>query len=176
TLFAGGQRSSLGGPLFAWGEAGSGKRRVLPAADSTVMSLSPLPDGDLLIASAAPELRRLRPDGTAAWSLPSPNADFRLQHHTLSVSRDGTRIGFGFAVSGKQPATLDLTARILAIDPSDDAHLATPRQDGLPIENWINSTRPTIGARHLLLYSGEPSRSLAINSANDRFVLGGSWS
>ena len=48
TLFAAG--SVLGATLalvrvLAWSDAGAGKRRSLPAAQDTVMSLVPLPDG-----------------------------------------------------------------------------------------------------------------------------------
>jgi hypothetical protein len=66
--------------------------------------------------------------------------------------------------------------RALSLNPSADVRLATPHQDGLPIEGWANTTHPTLGGRVLVLNPYEMSRSLAINPANDRFVLGAEWS
>ena len=177
TLFGAGLYYANGGrPVLAWGDAGAGKRRILPAAQDTVMSLVPLPDGDLLVASQDPWLGRLRADGTTAWAQGPPKADFRAQFDTLVVSSDGTRVGFGYAAFGKQPARFDLTARALAPDLPAERDMAAPRQDGLPIEHWVNESHPTLGSRPLVLNAYETSRSLAIHPAGDRFVLGADWS
>jgi hypothetical protein len=61
-------------------------------------------------------------------------------------------------------------------DPGHDSQMATPRQDGLPIEGWINEAHPTLGGRLLPLQHYERSRSLAIHPAGDRLVLGTDWS
>jgi WD40 repeat protein len=45
---AGGYYASEGMPILAWSDAGAGMRRMLPAAQDSVTSLVPLPDGDLL--------------------------------------------------------------------------------------------------------------------------------
>jgi WD40 repeat protein len=177
TLFAAGSYWASGSrPVVAWGEAGAGERHVLPAAQQSIMRLAPLPNGDLLVAAAGPWLGRLRPDGTAVWAHRSPDADLRDQADNLAVSSDGTRIGFGFADSGKQPAQFDLTTRALALDPPGDSRLTTPLQDGLPIEHWRNELHPTLGGRPLALDLYERSRSLAVSPAKDRFALGTEWS
>ena len=176
TLFAAGLYWTSGGrPVLAWGDAGAGKRPILPAAQDTVMSLVPLPDGDLLVASQDPWLGRLRADGALAWAHGPRKADFRAQFDTLAVSGDGTRIGFGFAPFGKQPARFDLTARALPLDPPAERDMAAPRQDGLPIEHWRDEHHPTLGGRALSLDPYEISRSLAVHPAGDRFVLGTEW-
>jgi WD40 repeat protein len=177
TLFAAGSYGPIdSSPVLAWGEAGVGKRRILPAAQDTVMSLVPLPNGDLLVAADDPWLGRLRPDGTVVWAHQPPKADLRHQFDTLAVSSDGTQIGFGYAAFGKQPARFDLTTPALALDPPGDARLTIPHQDGLPIEGWANTTHPTLNGRLLALDPHETSRSLAINPAGDRLVLGTDWS
>jgi WD40 repeat protein len=173
-LFAGGTyRLKDGAPVLAWDDLGAGKRHILPAADNTVMSLVPLPHRGLLVATQDPWFGKLRPDGTAAWAYKAAQVDFRNQRYKLSVSDDGTRIGFDF---GKQPARFDLTARSLSLDPPGDEHLATPRREGLPIEDWVNATHPTLSGRPLALNRYEISRSLAIHPTNDRFALGADWS
>jgi hypothetical protein len=134
------------------------------------MSLVPLPDGDLLAATAAPWLGRLRPDGTAAWTHRPPPADFRAQFDKLSVSDDGRRIGFGFAAFGKQLARFDRTALALALDLPGEARMAAPRQNGLDVEHWLNEFNPTLDGQPRVLDGHERSRSLAVDRAKDRFV------
>jgi len=177
TLFAAGSYGPAdSSPVLAWGDAGAGKRRILPAAQDTVKGLVPLPDGGLLVATADPWLGRLRPDGTPAWAHGPPMANFHNQFDTLPASSDGTRIGFGYAAFGKQPARFDLTARALALDRPADRDMAAPQQNGLPIEGWRLTTHPTLGGRPLALDPHETSRSLAVHPAKDRFVLGTEWS
>jgi hypothetical protein len=177
TLFAAGQYNTNGGrPVIVWSDAGAGKRHILPAARDTVTSLMSLSDGNLLGSTADPWLGRLRPDGTTTWAHGKLTADFRNQRSRLLVSNDGTRISFGFAAFGKQPARFDLTPRSLTLEPVGGSQMATPRQDALPIKDWINTTRPTLGGRPLTLERYETSRSLAVDPAGDRFVLGAEWS
>jgi hypothetical protein len=177
TLFAAGRyRTNNGVSVIAWGDGGAGKRRLLSAAQNTVMRLLPLPDGELLVASSDPWFAKLRTDGRTAWVVGSLQADFRSQSGTLSASPDGSRIGFGFAMLGKLPARFDVTSRTLVADPTGDSHLSTARQNGLPIEGWSDTTHPTLGGRPLMLDQRETSRSLAVSPVGDRFVLGADWS
>jgi WD40 repeat protein len=176
TLFAAGRYGSAGNRLvLAWEAGGAGARRALPAGLNTVMSLVPLPDGDLLVASTDPWLARLAPDGTPRWRHGPPAADFRNQRDRLSASADGTSIGFGFQVFGKIPARFDLATRTLTAAPPTAAVLAVPRQTGLPVENWRNQFNPTLGGKALRLQPYERSRSLAVHPNGDRFVLGSEW-
>jgi hypothetical protein len=178
TLFAAGTYGVMGlRPVVAWGNSGAGEQRLLlVAAQQTVTSLVSLPDGDLLVAAGDPWLGRLRQNGTTAWANGPPTADLSNQRYTLSASSDGSRVGFRFSAFSKQPARFDLRARSLALDQTGDETLAPPRQDGLPIEDWANTTHPTLGGQPLAQDPYEISRSLAINPAKDRFVLGTDWS
>jgi WD40 repeat protein len=177
-LAAGRYRGDWGPAVLAWSDGGAGPRRILPAAHNTVMSLVPLPGGDLLAATQDPWLSRLQPNGETVWAHGPPQADFRYQFDKLSVSNDGMRVGFGvgFAAHGELPAMFDLTTRTLTPDPPSDAHMATPRQAGLPIDGWMDTTHPTLDGRPLALDQHEISRSLAVHPAADRFVLGADWS
>jgi WD40 repeat protein len=176
TIFAAGTYGDEdSSPVLAWDEAGTGEQRLMRAAQDNVMSLIPLPDGSLLAAAHDPWLGRLRPDGAAVWAHRPSQAQFRGQLDTLSVSNDGTRIGYGYALFGEQPAQFDLRALALTLSPPSDAGLSEPRQDGLPIEDWVDSSNPTLGGRRLILQRYEMSRSLAIHPTGDRFVLGSDW-
>jgi WD40 repeat protein len=177
TLFAAGLYwSGSDRPVLAWDRAGAGERRALPAGRDGVMSLVPLPDGSLLVASSDPWFARLDPEGTPRWQHRPPPADFSEQFDTFSVSGDGIRIGFGFEAYGKTPASFDLAERKLALGPVADATMAVPRHHGLPIEWWYKRPYPTLGGKVLHLDEREHALSLAIHPAGDRFVLGAYWS
>jgi WD40 repeat protein/uncharacterized caspase-like protein len=177
TLFAAGHYALADGHgVLAWAGGSRSARRALPASLDTVMSLGALPSGDLLVASADPWLAQLGPDGTPRWQHGPPAADFHSQFDRLSVSNDGSRVGFGFQVFGAVPARFDLAKRSLVLAPTDDSGMAVPRQTGLPIEHWLNEDHPTLGGKKLPLDQLEMSRSLAVHPNGDRFVLGTSWS
>ena len=189
TLFAAGRYHQRVGsyPVLTWAGGGAGARRTLAAGADTVMSLVPLPGGDLLVASADPWLGRLAPDGTPRWRHRPPAADFRHDFNRLSVSADGERIGFHFDLFGKAPAQFDLTSRVLTLGSATDAGMEVPRQTGLPVENWQSQFNPMLGVRadttDGVLMLGKPlplqpyeiSRSLAVHPKGDRFVLGTAW-
>jgi WD40 repeat protein len=177
TLFAAGRYFSAGNrPVLAWDAGGAGAGRLLPAAGlNTAMSLVPLPNGDLLVASGDPWLARLALDGTPRWRHEPPAADFRSKAMGLSVSGDGTRIAFRFDAAGKSPAHFDLATRTLIAASVTDAGLAVPRQAGLPVENWQSQLNPTLGGKALPLDQYEISRSLAVHPDGHRFVLGSEW-
>jgi hypothetical protein len=175
TLFAAGRYGMDERLVLAWSDAGAGARRVLPAGHDLVMSLVPLPEGDLLVAAGDPWLARLQQDGTARWIHRPHKADFRDQTNTLSVSNDGTLIDFGFQKFGKVPARFDLEARKLGLDPPPDGRTSAPRHEGLSINGWRNSKVPTLNGRPLKLEPYEDARSLAVHTAGDRFVLGANY-
>jgi WD40 repeat protein len=183
TLFAGGQLVFAGGQLgtirntlvLAWDNADAGTPRKLAAGQNTVRSLVPLPGSDLLIADAAPWLTRLQTDGIPRWMHGPPEANFRGQARTLSVSNDGAVIDFGFAFGGAEPARFDLTMHTLGLAPPRDGRTAAPYQSNLPVKDWLNTTRPMLGEQPLPLEQHEVSRTFAVHPSGDSFVLGTNW-
>jgi WD40 repeat protein len=165
TLFAAGTYGTPSStPVLVWAGGGTGARRALPAGSDTVMGLVPLPGGDLLVASADPWLARLAPDGAPRWRHGPPVADFRDQFDSLSVSYDGSRVGFGFQQFGASPARFDLATRSLVVAPAADTGMAVPRPMGLPVERW----RFKKGR----LAPDEITESVAVHPDGDRFVVG----
>ena len=57
-----------------------------------------------------------------------------------------------------------------------DGRTAPPKQEGLSIEGWDSTYRPTLNGTPLPLDAYEISRSLALHPDGDRFVLGTEWS
>ena len=114
------------------------------------------------MAAADPWLGRLAPDGTPRWTQPSPLADFADQDKTLAISPDGTVVDFGFVSDDREPARFDLGSLTLAVRTAADGHTAPPKQDGLPVDGWKNTFRPTLNGSLLPLEPYETSRSLAL--------------
>ncbi|WP_395455737.1 caspase family protein [Azospirillum melinis] len=176
TLLAGG-RYGLGDgnrPVVAWSGAGWRDRRLLPAGQSTIMTLAPLAGGGLLVASADPFLARLEADGKRRWVRASSNADFRGQQSSLAVSADGMQVDFGYEAGSKPSVRFDLRSLRLTASPRDGVTVP-PRQDGLPIRDWKNHGTPTFHGAPLPLLSLERSRSLAVETGGQGFLLGSDW-
>lgn len=175
TLFAAGSYDEGSGerPVVQWDAHGT--QRHLPGSLNTVMSLRPLPDGGLLVASADPFIGVVDADGTQRWTNRPVQMDPRGQRHNLGVSSDGMVVDFGFERWGKRRARFDVAALRLG-PPQDDGRTVVPAQDTLPIANWEDSRAPTLGKLRLPLERHEWSRSLGIHPDGESFVLGaGYW-
>jgi WD40 repeat protein len=176
TLYAGGRYDDgLGSPVLAWGNAGRGERRNLPAGSDTVSGLAALPDGALLAAAQDPFLALLEPDGSPRWTHTAPTADFRAQDDTLAVSADGTIVDFGSEVWGKSPLRFDLRAVKLRRDPPADRQTIPAKRAGLAVEGWRYGLSPTLDGKPIKLERYERSQSLAVHPDGGRFVLGADW-
>jgi outer membrane protein assembly factor BamB len=164
TLFASGQYIDPTGdrPVLACDQAGRGTRRAINARH-------------LFVARGNPCFTMLKADGGILWAHP-PGGDFRNQTKSFSVSPDGTVIDFGFEEFGKFPLRFDLGALKLSDRWPADDRTKPPRQEGLKIEDWINSFHPTLDGKPIELDARESSRSLAIDPDAHRFVLGANWS
>jgi outer membrane protein assembly factor BamB len=182
TLFASGSYGDATGnrPVLTWDQAGRGTRRSVTAKcaenDDTTTALVSLPAGRLLVAKANPCFSMLKTDGAILWTHRPAGGDFRAQGKAFSVSADGTIIDFGFEPFGKSPLRFDLRALKLSDQWPTDDRTRPPKQDGLRIEDWVNSDHPKLDGKPIELETLEISRSLAIHPDAHRFVLGAEWS
>lgn len=175
-LAAGRYEDGTGFPVVEWAAAGRGARRLLSAGQNTVMSLRPMPGGAVLVAAQDPFLGRIDAAGHFAWTVQPPLADLRDEQASLAIAADGATVDFGFEARGRAPARFDLGALALTLAPPADGRTAPPRQQGLPVADWMDSTRPTLAGAPLPLEPFETSRSLALHPDGQRFVLGAEWS
>ena len=173
TLYAAGSTGYVGDQAaLAWADGGAGPRRALPAGDNSVGKLVALPGGDLLVANMGTWLARLAPDGIPRWihepAIIQPNP-------YLTISNDGSRIGFRFRADNPSTALFDVTERRLIADFAVDERMSEPRQTGLPIEHWSKEHVPTVAGKPLLLDPYDTSHCLAIEPRGNCFVLGTTW-
>jgi WD40 repeat protein len=183
TLFASGMYENDAGdlPILAWSAAGLGARRVMAAncseSDDTTTNVVPLADKRLFVTKANPCIMMLKDDGSSDWTPRAPNADFRAQWDTFSVSADGAIVDFGFGAGGTMPLRFDLGDRVLSELKAPDGRTQPRRQDApnTKIEQWKNQYSPTLNGTTIPLKVGEWSRSYAIRPDSRGFVLGSEW-
>ena len=159
-------------PVVSWLGPDLSQRSEWPASKDSVMSLLPIADSDLLVAAGDPFLGRFDAEGQLLWQHQQPQADFRGQHDSLSVSHDGLVVDFGYKAWGASPARFDLSKLKLLADRLDNDVTVGPIHDGLEVTNWFNHDTPLLNGKPLPVMRYETSRSLAIHPDGDRFVLG----
>jgi WD40 repeat protein len=182
-LFASGMYDDGSGnvPVLTWDAAGLGARRAIAAPcsenDNTATNIVPLSDKRLFVTKANPCIVMLKEDGSGAWKPRAPNADFRAQWDTFSVSADGAIVDFGFGVGGTKPLRFDLSTGILSELKVPDGSTHPRRSDALnlKIEHWRNQESPTFNGKKIPLKAGEWSRSYAIRPDSRGFLLGTEW-
>jgi len=184
TLFAGGMYEDGSGdvPILTWDAAGLGARRAIAApcseSDNTTTNIVPLSDSRLFVTKANPCIVMLKEDGSDGWKPRAPNADFRAQWDTFSVSTNGAIVDFGFGVGGTMPLRFDLNAGSLSALKVPDGSTRPRRSDALnlKIEQWRNQESPIFNGKKISLKAGEWSRSYAIRPDSLGYVLGTEWS
>ncbi|HEX8124985.1 MAG TPA: caspase family protein [Allosphingosinicella sp.] len=179
TLFAGGEYDDgADWPMVmavAWGKGGKGPLRAMQASQNTIVSLLPLPDGDLLVAAQDPWLGRLRPNGAPRWVQPSRQIESQYQNDHFALSHDGQTIEFDHKALAAGLTRFDLATLTWTGHPPADGRTTPPVRKGLGVTEWENSYAPKLGDRLLPLDSLELSRSLAVHPDGERFLLGTDW-
>ena len=175
-LIAGGRYSAPGGgpPIFRWADSHLAKRSLLKAADGTVMSLAPLPDGGFAYVTADPSFGRYDPRLNRVVDRRSEIADFREQFDRLRFSADGARLAFGLERGGKRPASFDANLRMLVLG-SAPSQMSPANVTSLPIRDWMDTSAPKFAGKELKLEKNEISRSVGIAPDQRSFVLGTEW-
>ena len=184
TLFASGMYEDGSGllPILTWDAAGLGARRAISARcsenDNTTTNIVPLPGKRFFVTRANPCFAMLDGDGSGGWRSRAPNADFREQWDTFSVSVDGAIVDFGFGVGGMIPLRFDLGAGVLSERKEPPDGRTHPRRQQAPnvkVEQWKNQYSPTANGKTIPLKPGEWSRCYAIRPDSRGFVLGTEW-
>lgn len=178
-LFAGGRYyDGTTCPVFRWEDKGRGQRTSWQAAGDAVMDLKSLPDGSLLVGTADPALLGYDRQGRKLFDLRPDLPDMRNKlSDNFQVSADGSQVGFGLSSGGKEPVCFDLSQRQLRKGQCEGS-LTAPitAAEGLKIEDWKNSTAPTLNDQPLALKEYEVAFSTAIAPDKQHFLLGAAWS
>ena len=152
--------------LFGWTAEGDARHFGPTASEiGRVTALTPLPSGDMVIATDRGLLRRLDRYGNEVWRVAREVPDFRPQSQNLALSWNGRRVRF---TSGEDSTTV-------VYPPAGKAgggKFFVARQSGLPLENWKDSPHPTLDGKRLPLERGEVAYAVAVNSDAGSFAIG----
>lgn len=176
-LFAGGGFAKPADcyPVVMWVGSSAARPRGVEARHNTVKWMCALPGGDLLVASGDPWLARLQQGGPPAWQNGPKSADYRGQFGSLTVSADGTRVGFDFGASAPSPARFDLVARRLTLAPDPDDGMALPRQGNEIVGPWLDKVQSQPGFRGFSLDRNEQRRCWVVHPDGERLLFGSDW-
>ena len=178
-LYAGGRGKRGTVPIRRWADGGRGAHRDLAAAHNTIMDIRALPSGGIAFGAFDPAFGIFDASGRKVLDNTPAIADFRgVFLDGFLVSRDGSRVRFGFDYGGKRPAGFSIGDQKLTLNPPRDPALATPvtAAPGLTVSGWFNSYEPKLNGRPLKLKRHEFSRSLAVTPDGESFFLGTEWS
>jgi WD40 repeat protein len=174
-VLAAGRDITKTGVIDAFSSPASFAKYLSHCGANTTAGLAILPGGDLIVASEAQCLMRIRGDETV-WSVTSATADLRGRPDALKVSADGELVDFGFE---HEPRSVRFDVRTLRLGPQPadtGATLAPKKIADVPISGWREGAHPVLaGARYIDHQLGEIFHALAIAPDASRFFLGSSF-
>ena len=179
-LYAGGSYYDNSGssPIRRWSEAGRGRYVDTPAAGNTIMDIAALPTGGIVYGAFDPlwgildaQHRQTQPPHVGQI------ADYRDNQTGFLTDARASAIRFGYEPLGKSPAIFQLSDRTLTPDAPAASDMRPPRTEapGLSVTDWKYTDTPRLNNTPLKLKQYETSRSLAIASNGERFLLGADW-
>jgi WD40 repeat protein len=174
TLYAGGSYydSQLASrPLLSWSNAGRGTMQRQALSRDTIMGIQPLADGRLVYGTADPAWGILSRDGQKLHQANAGIVDHRDSHNGgLQLSPDGAQLAF-IQQSAARRFDLNLGAEI-------SASTTTPAKttaSAFSVTNWEDNLHPQFNQQAIALKDHEISRSLAISTDEQHFLLGTEW-
>jgi WD40 repeat protein len=162
-----------------WSNGGRGTFVDIGSAPSTLSWILGLKkNGGMLFASAG-NFGVIQADGRvlSLQGLGVTDLRSRSDRGPLRVSANGETVQVD-SLDPLHTYRFALSRRQIDVDPATDASLLAPSAEapGLTVTNWKNSTAPAVNGTPLKLEPYETSRSLALVSATEHFVLGANWS
>ena len=161
-----------GYPIRSWLNGGHGKSSERIAAVNLISSIQSLPTGGLIYGTGDPSWGVIDNAGLRTRFVTSAVADYRGLLDNFRLSDDGTSVGFGYQLFGKEPARFSVTNKKLETTAIGTGNLQSPRTNGLNVTDWKDTEEPKLNGIRLGLEQYETSRSLAIAPDNSRFLLG----
>ncbi len=179
-LYAGGlyqNKGSIPFPILYWPIAQQSRPQPLPASFNTIMEMRALRNGSLVFATQEPIIGLFNARGQKILEHHAGIADFRGIFKNLRLSKNGDIVQFSYKYGGKSRASFSIHKRLLTLNPPAQSQLTPPRTkaSGLNITGWEDTAHPKLNGKLLSLKPNEISRSLAIATNGQHFLLGTEW-
>ena len=139
TLFAGGEHKIQNYHIWFWDNGGRGKPNFVNASLGSIENIQTLPDGGVVYGTNDPAWGILNRAGKRTDFVASSVVDHRLLNSHFEISRDGTKISFGYEFVYKAPALFSIIERRLEAGEDQNQGLSLPRTEGLNVTAWIDA-------------------------------------
>jgi len=173
-IVAAGQNQNRKTALYTWDHAGRGKREQIPLNTEWIDHIRAYGDG-IVYASYDP-VWGVVADGKEIYRNQSSCVDAKAFARQLEIDPSGTLIKYTNNVTDKR-MVFDVLNRQVIREP--DYHhrfeYLPPITSTLDIVNWQDSTQLMLDGFYLAKDELEKSKVLAINPADDRFLIGTEW-
>ncbi len=149
----------------------------IPLTNNTILDLVSLKSGGIGYGAASGSFGLLDAAATQSFSSELAMADFRDNHQGLLLSEDGSIVQFGTKQFGKEASQFSIQTRVLSFPPVAASPLHPPihTSQEIHVEDWLNTTNPTINGKRLSFDTNEVSRSRAISPDHQSALFGTSW-
>ncbi len=177
-LYAGGMWKRNGKrQIRIWDKRGRGSYQDLDISNDTITDIKTRPGGGFFVSASDPMLAAYNNQGQQIFINRSSTPDYRDNNQGFLTSNDGSRVKFGYSQWGEEPASIDLSQRLLTLNPSFDPALesAITSSQRLKLRDWKNSPTPTLNGISLQLSRYERARAAAISPDETRVLLGANW-
>ncbi len=172
SLYAGGRYydgSTI--PLFSWSQIGRGAYHSKAlTSSSTIMDIQSLDDGRLVYGAADPMWGVLTNDGHKQLEKTALIVDYRDSE--LRLNNNASVLGFSHK---GQSQVFDLPTQTYNKTTTALSPAKTTAKD-FDISDWYDTFTPKFNQQPLKLQPNDMSRSLAISSDEQHFLLGTEWS
>ena len=178
TLYAGGQyRQGYTHSIRKWTKQGQGQWTDLPASSNTILRIVPLTTGGVAYGAADPAFGVFDDRDTRRLFKGPDTLDYRDTQDRFLLSADGTSVQFSYRKDQLLSSRFSIGERLLEQNPVAQSTLQPPRTTatGLVVDNWKNSTAPTVNGRPLRLKPYEVSRCFAIAPDHHTALVGTVW-
>ena len=173
-IVAAGQNENRKTSLYTWEYAGRGKREQIPLNTEWIDHIRAYRDG-IVYASYDP-VWGVVADGKAVYRNQSSCVDARDFARQLEIDPSGTLIKYTNSTTDKR-MVFDVLNRRLTEEAYFPGHFEylPPITSALNIANWKDSTQLMLDGFYLAKDELEKSKVLAINPADDSFLIGTEW-
>jgi WD40 repeat protein len=175
-LFAAGswKRADAQHGLRRWEDGGKRAYTDSTLAGNTVVALRALGEGRLVYAATDPSWGIVSASNERLSASAAGLADFRGNRTAFRLARDATAVSFGYVFGQSETGAFDLVKMEWS---STAPEWLAPRAGtkDMMLEQWFESTQPSLNQRRLRLDADEVSLSAAINPAGTHLALGTSF-
>ncbi len=145
---------------------------MLLKTSTTVLQITPTIENKLLFATAAPNWGILKTTGEIAFQTPANVNNYSGQAKTIGISVNGEKVKLRLKNTSFEESIFSLTDFSIVKPTAKDADFTTPNQPKAMVDQWNNTSAPTISGKPVKLDANEIAYSASLTPNNTSVILG----